>query len=159
MGAFDYVEGVLADLGVETLFDSVAIQPGKPLVAARHAGGLVFGLPGNPASAMVCFWLLVRPALRRLLGLADGFWASAIAVELTEPAPAAPAARDRFLPAAVWSAGGRLLARPFSPRGSHDVATFARGNTLLRLRPGSPRRVAGETCEALPLGVDLTPRS
>ncbi len=69
MGEFDLVEPVLAELGAEPLFDAVAIQPGKPMVAAVHPGGLLFALPGNPASAMVCFWLLVRPALRRLLGL------------------------------------------------------------------------------------------
>jgi molybdopterin molybdotransferase len=157
MGAFDFVEGALAELGVEALFDGVAIQPGKPLVAARHSGGLVFGLPGNPASAMVCFWLFVRPALRRLLGFADGTWQGAVAATLAGPLPASPAARDRFLPAALWSEGGRLFARPFAPRGSHDVATFAEGNALLRLRPGSPACAAGEPCEALLLGAELAP--
>ncbi|NJL27009.1 MAG: hypothetical protein HC897_03555, partial [Thermoanaerobaculia bacterium] len=73
MGEFDLVEDVLAELGCRKLFDQVAIQPGKPLVAARHAGGWVFGLPGNPASVMVTFWLFVRPLLRRLMGSADGF--------------------------------------------------------------------------------------
>ena len=157
MGAFDFVEGALASLGVEPLFDSVAMQPGKPLVAARHGGGLVFGLPGNPASAMVCFWLFVRPALRRLLGFADGTWQGAVDAVLAGALPASPAGRDRFVPAALWSEGGRLLARPFAPRGSHDVATFAEGNALLRLRPGRPARAAGETCEALLLGADLAP--
>jgi molybdopterin molybdotransferase len=73
MGEFDLAEGVLARLGCRAVFDAVAIQPGKPLVFAVHERGLVFGLPGNPASVMVTFWLFVRPALRRLLGHEDGY--------------------------------------------------------------------------------------
>src|SRR5215218_567355 len=76
MGELDLVEGVLAELGCQAHFDAVAIQPGKPLVFATHSGGLVFGLPGNPASVMVSFWLFVRPALRRLMGFEDDWWSS-----------------------------------------------------------------------------------
>jgi molybdopterin molybdotransferase len=55
MGEFDLVEGVLERLGCQRHFDAVAIQPGKPLVFATHPRGVVFGLPGNPASVMVDF--------------------------------------------------------------------------------------------------------
>ena len=39
MGEFDFTENALSKLGCEVLFDAVAIQPGKPMVAARHSGG------------------------------------------------------------------------------------------------------------------------
>jgi molybdopterin molybdotransferase len=149
-GEFDLVEGVLAELGCRALFDAVAIQPGKPLVAAHHPGGLVFGLPGNPASAMVGFWLFVRPALRRLLGLADGFWREALAGRLSAALPAARD-RDRFLPAEVAFAGGSLSVEPITSRGSHDLAAFARGTALVRVRAGSPPARPGDPCEVLPL--------
>ena len=157
-GELDLVERVLADLGCETIFDAVAIQPGKPLVFARHtrgSGGLVFGLPGNPAGAMVCFWLFVRPALRRLLGSADGFWQGALAAELTGPLPGAPVTgsggRDRFLPCEVAFEAGRVLALPRAPVGSHDLGAYGRGTALARVRAGEAPRGVGDSCEVLPL--------
>lgn len=68
MGTFDLVREVLADLGVEEQFWKIAQKPGKPLSFGLRGNTLVFGLPGNPVSALVCFELYVRPALRRLGG-------------------------------------------------------------------------------------------
>ena len=150
MGEFDLVEPVLAGFGCRTIFDAVAIQPGKPLVAAVHSGGLVFGLPGNPASVMATFWLFARPALRRLMGLTDGFWHGALAGTLAAPLPAARG-RDRFLPAEVVVEDGRLLVTPVPPKGSHDLAAFARGTALVRIRAGAEPAPAGAGCEVLAL--------
>ena len=68
VGELDFVRDELDALGVERLFWKVAQKPGKPLTFGRRGTGLVFGLPGNPVSALVCFYLYVRPALRRLHG-------------------------------------------------------------------------------------------
>jgi molybdopterin molybdotransferase len=70
-GAADLVPGVLAEIGVETHFHKVRLKPGKPLLFGTMDGKLVFGLPGNPVSAFVCFELFVRPAIRALSGHAD----------------------------------------------------------------------------------------
>jgi molybdopterin molybdotransferase len=148
MGEFDFVEGVLAELGCQTLLDAVAIQPGKPMVFAVHSGGgLVFGLPGNPASVMVSFWLFVRPALRRLMGIADSWW-PAVSGTLAAPLPGA-GARDRFLPAAAEARGGELHVTPFASKGSHDLAAYARGNALVRVRAGTQPATQGEPCDVL----------
>jgi molybdopterin molybdotransferase len=147
-GEFDLVEGVLADLGCEAVFDAVAVQPGKPLVFATHPGGWVFGLPGNPASVMVSFWLFVRPALRRLMGIEDSWWGSAIAGTLAAPLPGA-GGRDRFLPAAVETRDGELLVTPVPPKGSHDLAAYARGTGLVRVRTGAQAAKVGNRCEVL----------
>jgi molybdopterin molybdotransferase len=74
VGRHDHVKGALADLGVKERFWRVAMRPGGPTwfgVLPREGGRrtLVFGLPGNPVSAMVTFQLFVRPALRALAGL------------------------------------------------------------------------------------------
>jgi molybdopterin molybdotransferase len=68
VGAHDHVKQALAVLGAEEVFWGVALKPGKPTWFGRHQGGLVFGLPGNPVSAMVTFILFVRPALQALSG-------------------------------------------------------------------------------------------
>jgi molybdopterin molybdotransferase len=148
MGEFDLAEGVLAELGCEAVFDGVEIQPGKPLVFAAHPGGWVFGLPGNPASVMVSFWLFVYPALRRLLGLPGSWWSRAVTATLAAPLPAA-GARNRFIAAAVEARDGELLVTPFPPKGSHDLAAFGQGDALVRVRPGARPAAAGERCEIL----------
>jgi molybdopterin molybdotransferase len=149
-GDYDLVEGALGALGCEVLCDGVAIQPGKPLVIATAPGALVFGLPGNPASSMVGFWLFVRPALRRLMGFEDGFWHGALRAQLSARLPAGKD-RDRFLPAEVRFRDGEMLAEPIAPRGSHDLESFGRGTALARIRPGAPEQPAGGWVEILPI--------
>lgn len=157
MGEFDFVEDVVQSLGYRLLFDAVAIQPGKPLVAAvpeqaedptRRA--LVLGLPGNPGSVMVCFWLFVRPALRRMLGSEDGYWHGALTGELAAPLPGAKA-RDRFLAAGARFENGRLKVTPHPPHGSHDLAAYAHGAALVRVPALAEPATPGDPCEVLPL--------
>lgn len=157
-GEFDYVGPILAELGCRILFESVAVQPGKPLVVARHPRGLVFGLPGNPASVMVSFWLFVRPALRRLQGLVDGFWHGALIATLESQLPGAKG-RDRFLSAEVRLAGGRALVTPRLAKGSHDLSAFARGSALVRIPAHSEPAGPGEPCQILPFANWMDYRS
>ncbi len=152
MGEFDFVEHVLGDagLGCRILFDTVAIQPGKPLVAARHDRGWVFGLPGNPASAMVTYWLLVRPLLRRLTGAEDGYWQGALRARLEGDLPGAKW-RDRFLPCRLRVESGMVLADPRPPLGSHDLVAYGAGAGLVRVSKYSEPAAAGDPCDVLPL--------
>jgi molybdopterin molybdotransferase len=74
VGRHDHVKGALAELGVEERFWRVAMRPGGPTwfgIRPRDASPptLVFGLPGNPVSAMVTFHLFAKPALRAMVGL------------------------------------------------------------------------------------------
>ena len=169
MGEFDLVENVLAELGCRQLFDRVAMQPGKPLVVARRVpperdprdgvppeagqrdtGAWVFGLPGNPASVMVTYWLFARPLIDRLRGLPGGFWHGALAATLDAPLPPGKSL-DRFLPAEVNFSGGAVRVRPCPPQGSHDVVSYGNGTALVRIRPGAEPAAAGDRCEILPL--------
>ncbi len=70
VGDRDYVRGVFEKLGCSLLFWGVKMKPGYPLAFGRFESGgpLVFGLPGNPVSAMVTFEQFVRPALRKMAG-------------------------------------------------------------------------------------------
>lgn len=68
VGDFDYVRAVMDEIGVERSFWKVAQKPGKPLTFGMLGGRPYFGLPGNPVSSLVCFYLYARPALRRMLG-------------------------------------------------------------------------------------------
>lgn len=71
VGDYDFVKQVQDELGVARRFWGVATKPGKPLAFGVRGGTLVFGVPGNPVAAMVCFELYVRPALLALQGRPD----------------------------------------------------------------------------------------
>jgi molybdopterin molybdotransferase len=72
VGDYDYIEGILGELGGKILIGSVAIQPGKPLTFATFPNGCVyFGIPGNPVSALVSCWRFVQMAIKKLSGLTD----------------------------------------------------------------------------------------
>jgi molybdopterin molybdotransferase len=71
VGEMDYVKEAFEALGGGLDFWRVAIKPGKPFVFGRLGRKLLFGLPGNPVSALVTFSLLVRPALLRWQGAAN----------------------------------------------------------------------------------------
>lgn len=69
-GTLDLVPTELAAAGVRQVFHKVELKPGKPIWFGEFSRGhhrcLVFGLPGNPVSSLVCFELFVRTALRKL---------------------------------------------------------------------------------------------
>jgi molybdopterin molybdotransferase len=95
---------------------------------------------------MVTYQLFVRPALARLLGHRraaplDGL----LEGELAAPAPGAKG-RDRFLPARVAVAGGRVLVTPLPSRGSHDMTAHAVAGALLLRPAGCAPAAAGEPC-------------
>jgi molybdopterin molybdotransferase len=70
VGDYDFVGKALEKIGVETVFYK---KPGKPLMFGRKKETLFFGLPGNPASSLVCFYEYVYPALRKISGHSDCF--------------------------------------------------------------------------------------
>jgi len=71
VGEMDFVKHAFEQIGGELEFWKVAMKPGRPFVFGRCQGKLLFGLPGNPVSALVTFLLLVRPALLRWQGAAN----------------------------------------------------------------------------------------
>lgn len=68
VGDFDFVKEAMDELGIRRLFWQVAQKPGKPLTFGLLRERPYFGLPGNPVSALVCFYLYVQPALARMMG-------------------------------------------------------------------------------------------
>jgi molybdopterin molybdotransferase len=67
-GMLDLVPSVLSETGVREIFHKVEMKPGKPVWFGRGTS-LVFGLPGNPVSSLVCFELFTRTAIRRMMGV------------------------------------------------------------------------------------------
>lgn len=131
VGEYDFVKAAVAELQGRIDFWRVAIKPGKPFVFANVLDKPLFGLPGNPVSAFVTFFLLVRPALLRMSGVretAPQFGAAELAEEFRNPG-------DRRHFVRVWmDAEGRV--HPTGPQASHRLATLAGANALLDMAPG-----------------------
>jgi len=68
MGDYDFMRRVFDEAGVKVKFWKAAMKPGKPVFFGLMGGRPVFGLPGNPVSAMVCFEQFVRPCLKLMQG-------------------------------------------------------------------------------------------
>jgi len=126
MGEYDFVQDVFRDLGLEILFTKVAIKPGKPTVFARKGERLIFGLPGNPISALVTFECFVRPVLGRLCGMKSPELPR-MRGELLADVKQTPG-RTAFLPAWVcWEDSGWKV-EPLQWKSSADIIGFTRAN-------------------------------
>ncbi|MBK7563636.1 MAG: molybdopterin molybdotransferase MoeA [Propionivibrio sp.] len=95
VGLHDHVRPTLEALGVDMHFWRVEMRPGHPLAFGTTASTMVFGLPGNPVSSMVCFEQFVLPALRRMMGHSHLFRRT-IKARLTHPVKIRPG-RTEFI--------------------------------------------------------------
>ncbi|MEO8043119.1 MAG: gephyrin-like molybdotransferase Glp [Acidobacteriota bacterium] len=135
VGKYDLTKLALRELGADLFFERVRLRPGKPTVFGRLNGTLIFGLPGNPISAAVTFYLFVRTAILRLQGATNAGLPAATAV-LGSSAKAAKE-RDTYLPATIdTDKNGRLIVSPLRWHGSSDFVGFARADVLIVLKPG-----------------------
>ena len=146
VGDYDFVKAVFAERGTLD-FWRVSIRPGKPLAFGRWGDRLFFGLPGNPVSSMVTFELFVRPALRRLRGLAD-VSRPALTAQLTEAAGHSPG-RQSFQRAVVTQDGGEYSVRPTRRQGSGMMHAMVEANALLVIPADVSQIAAGETVTVL----------
>lgn len=152
-GVLDLVPGVLAELGVRQVFHKVNLKPGKPLwFGVREDGDhvarstLVFGLPGNPVSSLVCFELFVRPALRRLAG-EDVTTLATTTARLTREFTHR-GNRPTYHPARLV-AGEAPTVTPVAWQGSADLRALAEANALIHFAAEDRLFPAGQEVEVL----------
>ncbi|HRI44776.1 MAG TPA: molybdopterin molybdotransferase MoeA [Fimbriimonadaceae bacterium] len=147
VGAFDRVRSVLGALGVDEVFWRAAIKPGKPVWfgTRKNPAVAVFGLPGNPMSAIVTAALFIGPFLRASVGLTP--------VERLQAFLAAPLRsnneRTEFVASRLTLDAGRIMATPIEGRSSHLGLPLvdAQGWVVL---PARADFEAGSLVEAVP---------
>jgi molybdopterin molybdotransferase len=155
VGDRDYVRPVLEKLGCELLFWGVKIKPGFPLVFGRfpERGPWVFGLPGNPVSAMVTFEEFVRPALCKLAGHPAWFRPRVEAV-LAEPLRKA-AGRLHLVRVRLERRDGRVVATPTGNQSSGVLRSMTLAQGLLVFPADATELPAGAAVQVQVLDADF----
>jgi molybdopterin molybdotransferase len=128
------------------------VRPGKPTWFGTLGDVHVLGLPGNPASAIVCAMLFLRPLIAATSGesdIAPGFVHARLSSALRANGP-----RETYLRGAVTAdAEGSLSAGAFSTQDSSLYTPLAKGNCLIRRIAGAPRVECGDIVECLVYGA------
>jgi molybdopterin molybdotransferase len=151
VGDHDHARPALMRLGLELAVEKVAVRPGKPTWFGRTPHGLVLGLPGNPASALACATLFLRPLLEAMLCRDPLACVTTRKSRLTHPLPA-NGARDHYLRARLDSDNeGRLTVRAFEDQDSSLISIFAAANALIKLPANTPALETGALVDILPL--------
>jgi molybdopterin molybdotransferase len=129
VGDFDFVKNVMGEIGNAMHFWQVAMRPGKPLAFGAIEGVPLFGLPGNPVSAMVSFEQFVRPSLLKMLGHKNIYrqTVKAICNEGFEK----KAGFRHFIRAIVKKENGQYIATTTGDQGSGILKSMVAANGLI----------------------------
>jgi molybdopterin molybdotransferase len=150
VGDHDHARPALMRLGLEMKVGKVAVRPGKPTWFGHTQHGPVLGLPGNPASAMVCAHLFLKPLLLAMQGREPQ--PRFLRAHLAKALPA-NGGREHYLRSALKPDDkGRLTVRAFEDQDSSLISIFAAANALIRLAPDAPAQEEGALMDVLPLG-------
>ncbi len=139
VGDYDYVKDAFRNLGVEGIFWRVAQRPGGPMFFGKSNDTIIFGLPGNPASTLVCFYEYVRPALQRMIGKKELFLLEIEAVLLEEIRKKSDD-KAYFLRGLLEKNGGSYYVKSVGAQGSHILKSFAQSNCLI-IVPGNATHI------------------
>ena len=149
VGDFDFVKDVLKEMGSEMRFWKVAIKPGKPLAFGIINGKPVFGLPGNPVSAMVAFEQFVRPAILKMMGVRNIFRKSLTA--LLTSSLNKKAGRMHFIRAVLEEKNGQFYVTPLEGQGSGVLSSMVMANSLIILPEDAKDAAKGSKVKVQPL--------
>ena len=142
VGEFDLTRRVLDRLGFEALFWKVAVKPGKPLLFGTLKGKPVFGLPGNPLSALICAEEFIRPALEKMSGAEGRPPSYHLRGTVVNDYPK-PAGRRQYVFCRVKRKDGEFLLEVIRPQGSAMIGMASRAEAIALAPIGVSRLVPG----------------
>jgi len=149
-GKFDFLPQVFGDLKVKEVFHKVTQRPGKPLWFGVSQDKMVFGLPGNPVSAVTCLRRYVVPTLQKQQGK-ESLVSHATLTEDYE----FKKALTYFCPVKVEvTSEGKVLATPIKTNGSGDYGALADSDGILELDKETDLFKAGSTQKLFLWGRD-----
>lgn len=133
VGDHDYTRAILADCNVKEVFWQVKQLPGNRFFYGKHDQTHVFGVPGNPASALVCYYEYIRPALLKSIGYPD----HKLTLKQTNAKLSDPIKKRKgmtqFARGITCKEKGVLKVRSLEKQAPHILSTFAKANSLIVL--------------------------
>lgn len=147
VGEYDHNKSVLNDLGVKTEFWKINQKPGKPFFYGTYNQVHVFGVPGNPVSAMICFYEYIQPALLKFSGCSfqDIFLDTGTAI--LNNAITKNDDKTHFLRGIATKTNGEIRVSALNKQGSHMMTSLAKANCLIVLSETCQSKSTGESVE------------
>jgi molybdopterin molybdotransferase len=147
VGDYDFTEAALKRLKFNIIFHGVSQKPGKPLLFAKKKNKSVFGLPGNPRSALICFYEYVYPFIQASMGNCEPFLKNVRLPLLDEYAKK----EDKALYLTSKIEGDKI--RILGAQDSHMLKSFSEADSIVFLPEGKRNYTSGEIVNAhiLPL--------
>lgn len=136
MGKYDYIPAIMKELGVDIILHKVAQTPGKPMWVGRKANRMVFALPGNPVSSLVCARRYVIPAIHGAMG-----WHQETEVVALSQSVQLNNKLARLVPVKLHRQASGMMAEPRLPNTSGDFHALS-GTTGFVELPAGPGTVA-----------------
>jgi molybdopterin molybdotransferase len=140
VGDYDFVIRASENCGVKKLFHRIKQKPGKPLFFGKKDNKFIFGLPGNPASVLTCFYEYVLLAIEKMTGQRHAL--KNISCTLTNEFRK-PAGLTHFLKG--WHEGNEV--KMLQGQESYKMSSFARANCLIVIEEERTEVKAGENIE------------
>jgi len=147
MGQYDLVPDAVEQAGAEIIFHKIAIKPGKPVLFAVLDHKLIFGVPGNPVSTLICFETLIIPAARKMAG-EKNYLKPKLSARLIKDVNIKPG-RLKLRHAKITSENGELLAEIVPTHGSADLLSTAASNGMVIIEPGATSIKAGDAVDVI----------
>ncbi len=147
MGDYDFVPRILYELGVEIVFQTIAVQPGKPTLFGLQGNRLVFGLPGNPVSSLFQFELLVRPAIQKMMGVINP-QKDTIKIPIASDYSRSRVERLALIPAFINHFGE---VEPIRYHGSAHINALNKANVVILMPKGLSLLRKGEIVDVRPI--------
>lgn len=150
MGYHDFVKEVLQSLGVDIRFWRVNMRPGHPVAFGKRGGIPIFGLPGNPVSAMVSFEQFARPLIRSMAGYREPY-RPIVTAELAESI-SGKKGRKNFVRGTLKFEHGRYRASVAGAQGSGILLSMSMADCLIIIPDEGGEFPAGSTVKVQLLG-------
>ncbi len=143
-GRFDYLPEVLSELGMQTIFHTVKQRPGKPFLLGEINNKMVFGFPGNPLSAFVCYHIFYKYWLRQCIHHTT----KKITAVLSSDVPVSASITHHIL-VAIQYENGCCFAEPIAVSNSGDIAALIQADGIISLPAEKNHYKKGEVFEVI----------
>lgn len=151
VGKYDFIKEVFEELGVKEKFHKVNIKPGKPIYFGDYKKDgkrvLVFGMPGNPVSSLVCFYIFIKPAVEKLYQQKSAGNVFAVLQDELKKEDS----KRHFPRGILFNEKGEWKVRTKFSQSSGNLVELSRANCLIVIREEKMNSVKGEAVECIPI--------